>query len=156
MHRILLLLTLAPAMLLAAGWSLPVDAGSQVYKCKDEDGRVIYRSQRCDEGQESEQLAIRYSATDPEEIEARAQARKELLDSYAEQREKRAAARAEAEAERQQKRQACEAARAELRRASEAKRMSRGEGDNKTYLSNEEINALKAERQAKVREACGR
>ncbi|MDX1454659.1 MAG: DUF4124 domain-containing protein [Gammaproteobacteria bacterium] len=144
------------ALVVMASWSQPLLAGDPVYKCKDENGKVSYQARACDGTEQVEKLPIRTSRTDSDEVEARARARRELLDSYAEQREARAAERAEAQAEREKKKQACEAARAELQKANQAKRMSRGEGDNKTYLSNEEISALKAERQTKVREACGR
>lgn len=130
----------------------PAEA-AEIYKCKDENGKVIYQNTPCKNAESVEKLDIESERTDPEAIEARAEAREEKLETYSERAREKREEREKAKAERQQKKQQCADARQRLVELNRARRVQDKESGG--YLSNEEIAQRRKEAQEAVRKACG-
>lgn len=128
---------------------------AEIYKCVDENGKVVYQNTPCKGAESVEKLPIESEATDPAAVEARGEAREEKLKDYAERAREKREARDKAETERQQKKQACEAARERLVKLNTARRVRAGEDSDQAYLTNEQIAERRQEAQEAVRKACG-
>ena len=150
MPRLPLLFSIAAILPLLA--SAPAE-GAEIYKCKRDDGKVIYQNTPCKNAESVEKMDIESERTDPEAIEARAEAREEKLETYSERAREKREEREKAKAERQQKKQQCEDARQRLVQLNRARRVQDEESGG--YLSNEEIAERREAAQEAVRKACG-
>ncbi|MCC7330497.1 MAG: DUF4124 domain-containing protein [Gammaproteobacteria bacterium] len=137
------------------------DQGS-VYQWVDKDGTPHYQDRPPEDvnaAQAAKELSLRYKATDAEAMAAAAKKKSEL-DSAADLRKKQQAGDSKADAsERDQvkgeREQGCEQARDKLQKYETAHRLYRpGADGERHYLSDEEIDAARAEARRAVDEWC--
>jgi hypothetical protein len=127
---------------------------AEVVKCVKPGGSVIYTVPPCPAGSELEKTGIRSEPTDPDAVEARREARAEQIKSIEEREEKEREAAGKNEQEKAQREKQCAQAREALNKLNLARRVTQGEGDDRRYLSDEEIAERKREIQERVRKAC--
>lgn len=133
-----------------------------VYRWVDKDGTPHYQD-RPPEGLEpgaATALSLRYRMTDGEAVAAAARQKAELADVARLREQQQAEGQSAEEAERTQvareRAQGCEAARAKAQKYETAHRLYRPGPDGKrTYLTDEEIDAARAEARKAVAEWCG-
>lgn len=128
---------------------------AEIVKCTLPNGKVVFTEAPCPEESDSETLDIQSRPSDPEAVKAAAERRKERLTELEERQEQRklsAEAKAEEEALRRKK---CEQARKNERQLAMARRFYEGEGENRQYKSDEEIEERKRLNQERIREFCG-
>lgn len=142
-----------PALLVLALACLPA-GGAEVYRCVTENGVVRYSDKPCSDGK-VDKLAIENKPTDPEAVEARNAQRREQVEAA--QRADAAAEKAAADATKQQAARdaECQAARDRVQELAGARRITRGEGENRSYLDADEIVKLREEAQQRMQAACG-
>lgn len=124
-----------------------------VYKCVAENGKVTYSDKACPDAK-AEKLDIENRPTDPAAVKARSAARKEKVEAILESNQKSAEAKAEARKEKEEKQQACAQARERLTKMMDARRLYKTEGEERQYLSSEEIDATRKAAQDKIKELC--
>lgn len=146
-----------PALLLLLSLQAfaPADA-AEIYKCTNENGKLVYQNTPCANAESVEKLDIESNPTDPDAVKARQEARKEKLESFSEAAEKKREAR-EAEAKaRKQQREECAAARERLAKLERAQRLtSTNEKGEVTYLPSEDLVRQREEARERVRKTCG-
>jgi hypothetical protein len=142
-----------------AGPAAAADEGT-VYLWVDEDGTPHYQDRPPDGGDAAQELNLRYKLTDVQELAA-ANKRKATLDSAADLREQqqgedKAAEEADREQVMNEREKGCQDARARLQKYETAHRLYKpGPDGQRSYLTDEEIDAARADARQDVDEWCG-
>lgn len=133
-----------------------------VYLWRDKDGTPHY-GDRPPEGAESDsakELSLRYKMTDDQAMAASAGRKAEINDAAqlrkSQQAEDKAAEKSEAQKVADERKAGCEAARQKQQQFETAHRLYRPQPDGtKTYLSDEELDATRADARRNVEKWCG-
>jgi hypothetical protein len=152
---------LSTTLAIGAAWSRPAAAAEQgtVYLWVDKDGTPHYEDRPPEGSEAAKELSLRYKLTDGQAI-ASASKRKSEMDDAAQLREQQQASdKADEDADREQvineREQGCNTAREKLTKYETAHKLYKPGPDGKrSYLSDEETDAARAEARRDVDEWC--